>query len=284
MKLAFADVGELGWGLYLSAHCKYLKNKHGSNVSICIFTTKDRFCLYENTADILNTLPKDYKEKYSGFSQDGFGLYSVGSHLLKNYFTSHLPTGYTIPKYFNFRCYKIPIDQMIFTPYKYSDNNVLCSKKRILIFPRYRKFKHHATRNLSKQFYVDVIKQLCLDNPNITITTIGTINGAYTFEDISIPNFEDLVGKTNSLQDMFDICQNSVLAIGGTSAPPKMTLLQKVPTIIIGHERARFTEEENWSKTDVLFYDIKLEEYQTFDGKDFICQAQEFLRKVLIKN
>jgi len=69
-------------------------------------------------------------------------------------------------------------------------------------------------------------------------------------------------------KNMIDECQLAIVAIGGSSSLPKISLLQKVPTFIIGHEKKRVIENENWMKTRVGFYEIYRDAYGKFNFKD----------------
>jgi len=262
-KLIFPDIGELGWALYLAAYIKWLQ-KYTDDV-VCVMTTPDRFCLYE--CDV-RLLPLDFIDKYKDFPQDCFGRYGIGDAELKSYFKDKLPEGYIIPEYFSFGLNRFFDGKAIFESYKVSSN--------ILIFPRNRKQFHHSFRNLPERFYVDLINILCRKFSDKRIVSIGSKEGAHDII-LNHRNYYNKIGQT-SIQDIIDLCDYSVAAIGGTSAPPKITLLQKVPTFIIGHEIDRFTKKENWNNTDVCFWEIKKEEYSTFNDFRCIDKIVEFVQ------
>lgn len=83
---------------------------------------------------------------------------------------------------------------------------------------------------------------------------------------------------SESIQDLIDRCQVADVAIGSQSAPPKITLLQGVPTFIIGNERVRHVDLENWMKTKVGFYGVTKETYLNFDFSKCINEIKLFVR------
>lgn len=285
--LFFADIGELGWSLYLSAHVRWLAKNHKA---VIVATSEARMCLYEKAATYIVPLPIDFGKKYKHFSQDGFGLYGVSCGELRQYFEQNIPADYIIPSYFDFRCRRISTKQMIYAPY--TSSPTAGQQSRILVFPRVRhtfyprtdlKIKHpnhHGKRNLPCSFYKDLIAQLCTEFPGNEITCVGTVSGAYNIIDTGrFANYSNLVGMTGSLQDLIDMCVSARAAIGGASAPPKISMLQGVPTVVIGHEEKRVVEEENWMKTRCMFWPIQLSEYNEFRSNKCIKKIVEFIRK-----
>ena len=95
------------------------------------------------------------------------------------------------------------------------------------------------------------------------------------------PNYVNWVGRGKTLQDLIDHCQSAVVTIGGQSAPPKIALLQSVPTFIIGHQRKMHTVEMNWMKTKVGFYEIDKRGYSKLVISDCIDEILTFVRECL---
>ena len=58
MKLAFIDIGELGWSMYVNAHIRWLKQQ--GEVSVAVITYPDRRCLYEGLADVVIDAPAEF--------------------------------------------------------------------------------------------------------------------------------------------------------------------------------------------------------------------------------
>ncbi len=272
-KLAFIDVGELGWSLYLSAYIRWLKKNTDSMVAVITFP--DRDCLYANLADDIIDVPGAFYKKYNLEMQDSYKLRKVGWDEIKDFFSSCVPKDYRLAEPNEYPD-KIISDNRIFTPYEYLSPPE--NGKEILIFPRCRPLLWER-RNLPEKFYLELIKRLCYEFPKLTIRTIGTKKGAYDIEADKF-NYINWVGKGGSLQDMIDRCQSAVVAIGSQSALPKISLLQDVPTFIIGHQKTRHTQEENWMNTEVGFHEINKRAYRTFDDPVCIDAIIHFVRKV----
>jgi len=295
LNYVFADIGELGWSLYLSAHIKYLRYLeicHNMDLTVVVITYKDRFCLYEKIVDELKAVPLTFTKRFGKYSREGFGLYGVKEQDIRD-FVLHKFTakGFIIPEYFRFECEHLPLSQMIFSPY---DRTKKCSKvKKIIILPRYRKTyrtkdvvdlhgeKDYSIRNIPRDFYEELARELLLRFPYLKVYAVGRLPESYVLEGVQHKNFVNKVSENISLQDLIDLCYGARLAVGGTSAPPKITLLQNVPTFVIGHERKRFVEEENWLLTPIDFYDIGEGNYQTFDYVDCIDAVVEFGRSII---
>lgn len=276
-KIAFIDVGELGWSLYLSAHIRMLKSK--SDLRVAVITLPDRKCLYANLADDILEAPKAFYEKYDLSKQDSFKIRKVGWDELESFFSPSLPDGYHFAEHTEYPNI-ITSDKRIFAPYKYSKlpEGVKGGYLRteIMVFPRYRPGLW-ILRNLPEVFYVDLIKQLCDEFPKLTVRTIGTKNGAYDMK-IDKPNYINWIGKASDLQDMIDRCQVTVAAVGSQSAPPKISLIQGIPTFIIGHQRERHIQGDNWMNTKVDFYQIDKRAYRTFNDPACIEAIIRFVR------
>lgn len=278
MKLAFVDIGELGWSLYISAHVRWLKRN--TDDLVAIITYPDRKCLYEGMADIILDVPKNFYNLFPIQNQHCLGLIKVLPIRLKNYFLPYIPEGYAIPANFIFRCHNLNFSGYIYEPYKYSKE--IKATGEILVFPRYRTSQYFSTRNLPKIFYFNLLKEICDENRDCVIRTMGTQSGAYniTEKEVARNNYVNWVGKTSSVQAVIDRCQIAVCAIGGTSVLPKLTLLQGVPTFIIGHEPGRFKNRENWQKTEVGFYTIEKHLYGDFNFDDCINKVALFIKGV----
>ena len=121
-----------------------------------------------------------------------------------------------------------------------------------------------------------LIERLCNEFPHLNVRTIGTANAAYDIN-INKLNYVNWVGRSKSLQDMIDWCQTAVAAIGSQSGPPKIALLQGVPTFMIGHQKNRHMVNENWSKTRVEFVEVKNDNYIEFADAKCIDQIVAFV-------
>jgi len=254
MKKMYVDIGELGWGLYLSAHLRWLREN--TDYSLAIITSSDRKCLYKDSVNLILDVPHDFYEKFKG-ERNCFGLSHSSKKSLKEYFRKTLPPGYVIPGYFNFGGdYNFLLNKVIYKPYKYSKK--LEGKKKILIFPRYKRHPSMSYANLPRSFYVELIKILCNKFPNYEIKTKGLNSGSYVIwnDEIRKNNYLNGVGENTDLQDTINECQLAITAVGGVSSLPRISLLQKVPTFVVGHQKKRFTEDDNWTKTKVGFYEV----------------------------
>ena len=270
MKYAIIDIGELGWSLYQSGHALWLKRQ---GHSVIAFTYKDRMALYKNRVDEVKPVPQSFITQFGAYSQDGAGLRGIKGYSIWSLFKALLPAGYQID--YGLDCdWELP-KRAIYEPYEVDDE--FFTKPRILVFPRCRKEEGFDFRNLSEEFYLKLCKSLCEIHPDKFITAIGSIKGAYGLKNIQASNFDNWIGATQDLQALINVCSSSIASIGGTSAPPKIALLQGVPTFIIGHEKQRFTIDENWSKTRVGFYEIEKENYQNFNIDDCINKIKEFI-------
>lgn len=257
MRELFLDIGELGWSLYLSAHMKWLKAK-GQSVP-GIMTLPGRECLYEEVTSEIHMVPDSFYNDFDGSLQNCFGIYGVKVEKLRGYFNSMLLGYFYISERQPLSCgdwKKIFIDQMLFEAYPYKTK--FRKKKEILIFPRYRTTWPFSSRNLPKTFYINLIIGLCDENKDCVIKTIGAKSGAYriTEKEVARKNYKNWVGKKANLQTVIERFQIAKCTIGGTSALPKLALLQGVPSFIIGHEPDRFKTDENWLDTKVGFYEV----------------------------
>jgi len=278
-RLAFVDIGELGWSLYLTAHVRWLKKNTDSQV--IIISLPDRKCLYQEFADEIVDIPEAFYKKYDLGIQDCFGLAYVNQSELRAFFLPYVPKGYCLARYVQLGCDKdasvVFNNRFIYAPYKYSkppDDG-----KEIIIFPR-RRLGIYEARNLPERFYLNLIERLCDEFPKLIIRTIGTKNGAYNMK-IDRFNYINWIGRGESVQDMIDKCQSAVVAVGSQSAPPKISLLQGVPTFMIGHQKGRHTIGENWMKTKAGFYEIGKKAYAKFNVDDCIVKTISFIRGCL---
>jgi len=273
MKLAFMDIGELGWSMYVAAHVRWYKEK--TDNSVAVMTYPDRRCLYEGLADVVIDLPEPFYTTFDMRRQNCLGIQKIMPGVLKNFLSAYLIDDYRVPDYFIMRCKPQFGDKLIFRPYKYSKK--IEGLSEILIFPRHRTGGWYSFRNLPKEFYVQLIDRLCVEFPDFLLRTIGTANAAYDIN-IGRSNYVNWIGKSRSLQEMIDRCQTAVAAVGSQSGPPKIALLQGVPTFMIGHQRHRHMVNENWSKTRVEFVEIKNNNYSNFDKEECINRIVSFIR------
>lgn len=275
MKLAFIDIGELGWSMYIAAHVRWYKEK--TEDEIAIMTYPDRRCLYEGLADTIIDVPAAFAANFDIRRQNCLGIQKVMPDIVKNFLSAYLTDGYQVPDYFVMRC-KYPFgDRLIFKPYKYSRK--IEGPPEILIFPRQRKGGWYSARNMLPTFYALLIERLCTEYPEITMRTIGTEMGAYGNLIVNKPNYINWVGKSNSLQDLIDRCQTAVAAVGSQSGPPKIALFQGVPTFMIGHQTQRHMKGENWSGTKVGFHSLsEIKDYATVNVAACVEEAMAFVK------
>jgi len=277
LKIAYIDIGELGWSLYLSAHLRWLKEN--TAYSLAIVTSSNRRCLYQDLVDLILDIPHDFYEKFTE-EPCCFGLYPLRREELREYFQKMLPFGYVIPGRFNFGCeYNFLQNKVIYKPYEYSKK--LEGKKKILILPRYRKHAIMSYANVPKSFYITLIKVLCDEFSDYEIKTRGLNPGSYNIlnDEIRKSNYLSGVREDASLQDTIDECQLAKVALGSQSSLPKIALLQGVPTFIIGHERDRHARRENWMNTKVEYYEVAKDSYANFDFKDCLSKIMNFTRE-----
>lgn len=272
-KLVYIDVGELGWSLYLSAHLRWLKENTDSQ--IVVIGLPDRRCLYKGLAEEFIEVPRAFYKKYDLNKQDSIRIRKVSWDELNGFFFPYVPSGYRFAEYKEYPN-NITGSNRIFAPYEYTKRPE--KRSEILIFPRCRSGLW-ARRNLSESFYVRMIKRLCDEFPRMNVRTIGTKKGAYSMK-VKRDNYINWVGEGETLQDLINKCQSAVAAVGSQSAPPKISLLQGVPTFMIGHQENRQTEKENWMNTKVGFYRIKKNEYETFGSRACINAVIDFVKEV----
>jgi len=283
---AYVDIGELGWSLYLSAHLRWLKAQ-GKPVSLVV-TLPDRKCLYEGIADEVLDVPPKFYTDFKDQPQTCFGLGEISDKELRGYFDRKLPPGYCVADLFSFHHlvyhpdfgkenYRSTIKkQTIYIPYPHKKE--VQDKKEILVFPRCRQSQqvNAHLRNLPQSFYVELINALCKEFQEFTIRTMGVVSGSYSIE-LDQTNYINSVTEVGDIQNVIDACQSAKAAVGSQSALVKLSLLQGIPTFIVGHEKKRHAEDENWMGTKVGFYEIS--DYCAFDNKECIERIVLFIKE-----
>ena len=272
-RIIFIDIGELGWSLLLSARMRWLKKNTDNLMGIMTFA--DRQCLYKGIADFIYNVPDDFHKRFDQSAASRFSLKGTSREELKNYFEKRIPPEYELVGYFG-RGSRIK-GKSLFKPYSYSKE--LNGQKEILVFPRFRNSRHIKKRNLSMEFYAKAIDILCTEFPLHIIRTMGITSGAYEINGIRKDNYVNDVRQDANLQDLIDRCQVAVAAVGSQSAPPKIALLQGVPTFMIGHQKARHVGSDNWMKTKVEFYEIQQNQYALIDEADCRKKLIDFMRE-----
>jgi hypothetical protein len=287
-KLLFYDCGELGWSMYLAAHIRYLSGINKNKITVV--TYKSRFVLYNSNNVDLIEIPKEIIEQINHLNRDGNHLFDeklnkrIKHDVLCELFKTHFGKYNVVSEYDEF------IGKRVFDKYTPSDNAMReCSritdgKNVIMVFPRKRSSKF-SSRNIPEQFYVELCNELCSVYFNHNIISIGSIEESYMLDGkVNFDNFIDLTqwDDENKLDLMIAMCLfgGSKLAIGSQSSLPKISLLCGVPTYMIGHQKQRHTIKENWSNTDVGFYDLTKnnETYDNFDYKKCIAEIFDFSR------
>ena len=271
-KVIYIDIGELGWSLYLSAHVRWLKQHTDDYVGIMTFI--DRHCLYRDVADSIYDVPDDFHIKFRRGTESRFGLKGTSPEKLKEYFSKRIPTEYELGGFFARHSATIKA-RTIFKPYTYSKK--LNGGEEILVFPRWRTVGRLSMRNLPSKFYAKMIVALCKKYPDYIIRAMGIPSGAYDVNGIERTNYVNDVREGADLQDLIDRCQVAVAAVGSQSAPPKIALLQGVPTFMMGHQKARHVGQDNWMSTKVEFYDVPKKHYGNIDTRDCIDKIISFV-------
>lgn len=280
MNETFLDVGELGWSLYLSAHLRWLKHIGKSKPSIMLLPGREVF--YRGLVDKIFPVPEDFYTTFDLEKKDRFGFLGVSPAYLRIYINSKLPKGYQLSKRQAFtddNWTTVFAGQRIFEPYE-PKRHFGGIKNKIFVFPRFRETKYFNRRNLPRAFYVDLISRLCEKFQDYSIIQMGTIGGAYDIgrHEIKRPNYTcRFSGST--IEDLIWWMQFAIGAVGSQSFPLKLSLLQGVPSFIIGHEKFRHVRSENWMKTRVGFYEIDRNGYNDFYSEDCIDNIVEFLKE-----
>lgn len=251
----FADIGELGWSLYLSAHTHWLRQNGEEDITV--ITSKKP--LFPDCK--LIPMPDEFYKEFSVYPAGSFGRFGVADHEIRHFFKTK---GYELSDSLKYCHFTEILDKTIYKPYSIKSR---FGEGDIVVFPRCREHPNFAQRNLSKEFYELLMKKLCEEFVDKQVISVGKHSQAY---DIPLyhTNYLNMIGNT-SIQDLIDICTNAKTTIGGTSAPPKIALLQGTPSYVIGHEKQRFLVEENWMKTEVEFWEIPIDGYDNF--KDERC-------------
>lgn len=275
LKIAFIDIGELGWSLYLSAHARW-KKENNEMIDLTL-THPDRVCLYENLVHSVRLIPGDFYGKFSVSMTACSGLIGIHPSILNKYFNTLLAPTHHIYHFISFDCsinWSLAYGKrLIFKPYPFKVNR--SDRKEIFVFPRYIPNK---IRNIPKLFYVMLIESLCDTFQDCIIRTIGSFGGAYDINNVQKDNYINWIGKSRDLQDLIDRCQVAKVAIGSQSAPPKISLLQGVPTFMIGHEEKRHVVTDNWMGTKAGFYPVDRNSYSKIDSADCIAKITDFVR------
>jgi len=282
MKTLYYDCGELGWSLYLLGHLNWLiKNKRTNDFSIC--TYKNRRFLYKHLPVEILSIPFGMSEKIKNFDMDGTHLFDhdkqerINNKFLKELFHHYYGDKYIIhneySKFFdesNHETLLSSLNSLMIT------NEIIGNNKCILIFPRKRIGKF-AKRNLPEEFYIELINEISTKYKDIKIISIGLPSSSYKLTNsIGSNNFIDLTGLDSNemLELVFTILNTGkvITSVGSQSALPKISLLQKVPTFMIGHEKVRHTETDNWMNTKCGFYELK---------RDYVIDIQDCIDKFI---
>ena len=162
--------------------------------------------------------------------------------------------------------------------YKIKERN---DKKAMLIFPRCRKGKF-GHRNLTKEFYVNLARKLHAEYPDHNLISISSKNGAYVLGeevDFDLVEYDD----DKTIDMLIALCNSGkvIFVCGSQSSLPKISLLLGVPTYMIGHEKKRHMEAENWMKTKVGFTEVPPDGYQNLGrGDECINDILKFVKNI----
>jgi len=273
------DCGELGWSLYLVGHLRFMLQYY--NIKFAVMCYPDRKCLYKNIADEIYDIPDEFYKKFDTSEQECFGIEAssdpTSRDKLMAFFIDVIPQDCYIPPGFAFTCKSFGL-LYAHEPFKYTVE-LPDHPKEILVFPRARGGRF-VPRDIPREFYVQLINRLCEEFDTKIVRTVGTLSGAYKIkqEDINKALYLDGVKEKPNLQELINFCQVAVAAVGSQSAPGKISLLQGVPTFMIGHEKERHTKTENWKGTKYGFYETH--NYQQFDFKLCIDNIISFIRSL----
>ena len=278
------DVGELGWSLPLAAHVNFLSKTTDRNITVC--TTKDKFVLYYPLGIKIIELPKKIASYISGLDKDGTHLFDLNDNkritndVLCDVFKKQFPDFEIYDKhgeFFGERIFFKPVPTRKINKFI----NRYCKSNSIIVFLRNRVNKF-AQRNLGKEFYVNLINNLCKIYSNYDIITIGRNSETIDIEDcVKYDNYIDIsVLKDDIKIDLLIAMLNSGkvrATIGPQSSLPKISLLCGIPSFMIGHERVRHTIFDNWFNTKSGFFNAWPSEngYQ-FNHLDCVEAALKF--------
>jgi hypothetical protein len=262
--ILFYDCGELGWSLYLLGHLNWLiRVKNNKNISVC--TYRNRRFLYEHLPIEVLTIPYGISQEIKGLDMDGTHLFRHDiQERVHNRFLTKLFNDYYGDKYEIFENYSKFFDESLYESLESGigitaiANAIIEYKKCILVFPRKRKGKF-GQRNLPEKFYINLINRIHEEFEDIKIISIGLPSSSYKLSNSILSNrFIDLTqyDKDCMLELLFALLNTGkvICSIGSQSALPKISLLQKVSTYMIGHEEARHTKTDNWMNTKCGFY------------------------------
>jgi len=261
----FYDISELGWSMYLSAHLNYL-TKNGEYVAISC--PKSREVLYRHKCSKILPLPLDYILEYGHLPSDGNHLFDpLTNKRLKSHAKFSAIFKKTYPEYDVITKYSKFENERLFEPCHHElETKNLCKHlfkdlPVIMVFPRYRTSKFQA-RNISKEYWIDIISLLIKTFPNMIIASIGAPNGAYNINEIDHPNYFNGVKYETDLmlEIMVALCntKQGIISIGNQSGTLKIALQCGCPTFMFGNEKKRHVIDENWAKTDIQFYELQI--------------------------
>jgi len=268
MNFAYIDIGELDFSIRLSAYMKWF-HLRGCPAAL-VMTYPDRRCLYEGWVDKVVNVPDEFYRDFDIRKQWGSRVGGIARDTQKEereedkrenkiffeYFNKKLPEGYCVSKEMSFIhgfSEMMTGKNKLFIPYPYGEQ--LVGKKEILIFPRARQTFPQNNRNIPKIFYIKLIDRLCGEFKDYIIRTMGLKFAAYDIVEIEKDNYINSVEENSSFQKMINRCQLAVGAIGSHSTPLLFTMLQGVPSFIVGRDREKI-ERDNWLRTRFYFFGV----------------------------
>jgi len=158
----------------------------------------------------------------------------------------------------------------VFTAY---DSNVKLNfdKPIISVYPRGRSRAPH--RNVPENVWLNIVEGLKTD---FIVVLGGTPSGACLsgYRSDNVINLIDCNDK-NKFEQVIDHCCNSVCTISSQSGLTHVSLLCRIPTYIIGHEKFRHTVELNRFKSPTSFRYV--EDYRAIDADTVLRDVAEFL-------
>jgi ADP-heptose:LPS heptosyltransferase len=276
IKYLFYDISELGWSRYISAHLNYL---HKNNIETYICCSEDRKTLYRGISNFL-PIPEEYYEKFNGFLSASHHLHNpikgidiIDTNILSEPFKNKYPEYHIIQNYSKFE------GERIFEPYNHDIKNeeyVKKFKNCIIVLPRYRESRF-ARRNISKESWIKIITELCINYTDMDIISIGGKNETLSI-DLNFKNYHNLVNVKNNLDILVSFCNLNIakLVIGTQSGLMHIATMCKTTSFIIGHDPYDMgIYTENFTKSKIIFH-------QTVESKyGYVINIDDLINKII---
>ena len=292
MNTLYYDCGELGWSLYLLGHLTHLTLvRKRTDIAIC--TYRNRETLYRHLDIEIVPMPDPLLEKISNYDQDGIQLYKLDTNerihndklykLFDDYFKDRYIINKDYHKFANESVHRpIPSNNSALK----SATNIIDDNECILVFPRKRAGKF-GKRNLPEEFYIELVNKFLKIYKGITVLSVGLQTSSYWLgKTIKHPDFIDLTSYNSKWLLEITIALfntgRAMFSVGSQSALPKLSLLQTVPSYMIGHQKSRHVNVDNWMNTSCGFHEVT--DYSALDIDDCISDIISFIDKTIFFN